>query len=413
MCMNISFSIKKTRVNSNGFAPIYARITVDGVRKEFSINRKVDSSKWLKVGGVKGSNEDARSINALLATIRFKLNEHYRHLLENNHLITASNIVDKYLGKNETKKTLLELVEYNNQRVQSLIGSEYSKATYVKYCTTKKHLSNFTSWKFGSSDLPINSLKYSFVTEFEYYLKTVCKCGQNAAMKYIRNLKKIIKMAVDNEWLAKDPFTAFKIKLEKVDREYLSEVELKSLMDKEFEMERVGQVRDAFVFACFTGIAFKDLKGLTKDNIITGIDGKKYLTYTRVKTNIPARIPLLPIPQLIIENYAGYPVNSAKNRLLPILSNQKMNAYLKEIADLCGLRKNLTTHMARHTFATTVTLTNGVPLESVSKMLGHTNIRTTQIYARVIDKKIDQDMSHLFAKYPSDKAEKKSNLAVR
>ena len=407
MNTSVSFTIKTSKVNSKGLAPIYARLTVDGVRKEFSIGRKIEPSKWIsKLGVAKGTNEVAKSINALLGTIRLKFNEHCRTLLETNETVTTDLLLNKYFGKQEKNRALLELMEYHNERIKNLIGKDYSKATYVKYCTTKKHLSNFITWKFNRVDVSLKDLKYSFITDFEFYLKTVCCCGQNSTMKHIKNLKKIINIAVDNQWLSKSPFSAFRIKLEKVDREYLTEDELNNLMQKEFRIPRLAQVRDAFVFACFTGAAFKDLQNLTQKNIVCGIDGKKYLIYSRIKTKISARIPILPLAQAIIEKYQDSSLCVTNNKLLPMPSNQKMNAYLKEIADTCGISKTLTTHMARHTFATTVTLSNNVPLETVSKMLGHTDVKTTQIYARIIDKKIERDMSLLFDKYKVDSCEK-------
>ena len=202
-----------------------------------------------------------------------------------------------------------------------------------------------------------------------------------------------------NGWLTKDPFANYKAKVKEVIREFLTEQEIQSLMEKEFVSERLELVRDIFVFSCFSGLAYIDVKQLSKDNIVLGIDGDKWINKNRQKTDTNSKIPLLPTAQYILDKYANHPVCVNEDKLLPIFSNQKMNAYLKEIATVCGINKELTFHIARHTFATTVTLSNGVPIETVSKMLGHTNLKTTQHYAKILDKKISEDMQVLKAKF--------------
>jgi site-specific recombinase XerD len=215
-----------------------------------------------------------------------------------------------------------------------------------------------------------------------------------------------------NGWLNKDPFANYKAKVKEVVREFLSEAEIEQMMNKEFVSERLELVRDIFVFSCFTGLAYIDVKQLTLDNISLGIDGDKWIFKNRQKTDTASKIPLLPTAKDIIDKYADYPVCKNEKRLLPILSNQKMNAYLKEIADVCGIKKDLTFHIARHTFATTITLSNGVPLETVSKMLGHTSLKTTQHYAKILDKKISEDMMILKSKFAS-KALTEKKLSIR
>jgi site-specific recombinase XerD len=235
--------------------------------------------------------------------------------------------------------------------------------------------------------------------EYEFYLRSVRKCNNNTAVKYVKNFHKIINQCLSNGWLNKDPFVNYKAKVKEVVREFLSEADIESMINKEFVSERLDLVRDIFVFSCFTGLAYIDVKQLTKTHISLGIDGDNWIFTTRQKTDTASKIPLLPIAQQIVDKYENHPVCLNENRLLPILSNQKMNAYLKEIADVCGINKDLTFHIARHTFATTVTLTNEVPIESVSKMLGHKNLRTTQHYAKVPDHKISNDMMILKEKF--------------
>ena len=237
------------------------------------------------------------------------------------------------------------------------------------------------------------------MTEYEFFLRSVRKCANNTAVKYIKNFKKIIKLCISNAWLDKDPFVNYKAKIREVKREFLSQEEIQAIYEKVFVTERLNQVKDIFVFACFTGLAYIDVKQLTLSNISIGIDGGKWIFTHRQKTETASRILLLPIPTELVQKYADHPQCINENKLLPVLSNQKMNSYLKEIADVCGIQKDLTFHIARHTFATTVTLTNGVPIETVSKMLGHTNIKTTQHYAKILDKKVSDDMQVLRDKF--------------
>ena len=255
-----------------------------------------------------------------------------------------------------------------------------------RYETSLKHTKDFLLWKYNLTDINIEKIDYAFIMEYEFYLRSERKCANNTAVKYIKNFHKIINQCLANGWLSKDPFVNYKAKIKEVIREFLTEKEVEEIINKEFVSQRLELVRDIFVFSCFTGLAYIDVKQLTKDNISLGIDGDKWIFKNRQKTDTASKIPLLPMAQEVIDKYANHPVCKNENRLLPILTNQKMNAYLKEIADVCGIKKELTFHIARHTFATTVTLSNGVPIETVSKMLGHTNLKTTQHYAKILDK---------------------------
>jgi site-specific recombinase XerD len=380
------------------------------LRTEFSIKRNIEPEKWLSnVGIVKGNNEESKSINAYLNTVRYKINDHYRQMLEGNKLITPETIKNAYLGVKEKGKSLIDVFKYHNSQVKELLHKDFSLGTYERYCTALSHTQEFIQWKYKTTDIEIKEVSYEFVTEFEYYLKTIRKCSHNTAIKYITNLKKIIRICIGHGWINRDPFTNYKIQLREVEREYLLENEIQEIANKEFHTERLEQVRDVFLFCCFTGLAYSDVQKLNKEHIILGIDGEKWIKINRTKTDTRSSIPLLPIPSALIEKYSSNPKCSAKGRLLPVLTNQKMNGYLKEIADLCGINKNITSHLARHTFATTVTLTNGVPLESVSKMLGHRSLRTTQHYAKIIDRKVSDDMQILKRKF----AGKPNTLAIK
>jgi len=328
-----------------------------------------------------------------------KLNEHYRHLLEANKPITPEAIKNAYLGVKERGKTILEVFRYHNAQLLGLINIDFAPGTYKKYCTSLKHTEEFIRWKYNVADLELSYINYAFITEFEFYLKTVQACAHNTAIKHITNFKKIIRICIGNGWLEKDPFVNYKIQTKVVEREFLNEQELQAIAEKEFSIQRLDQVRDVFLFCCFTGLAYADVAKLSSHHLVVGIDGGKWIKINRTKTDTRSSIPLLPIPAAIIEKYAQHPKCKATNKILPVLSNQKMNSYLKELADVCGITKNITSHLARHTFATTVTLTNGVPLESVGKMLGHKSLRTTQHYAKIIDRKVSDDMQLLKQKF--------------
>lgn len=246
--------------------------------------------------------------------------------------------------------------------------------------------------KYKKNDIPVKDVDHKFITGLEYYLKTTRKCAHNSAIKYITNFKKIIRIAYANDWIDKDPFLHWKAELKIVEREFLAEEEIQKIIKLELKMERLDQVRDIFIFCCYTGLAYVDVKKLEDSDIVIGIDGERWIKTRRSKTDTRSNIPLLPTAIAIIEKYSTH---NDSDKLLPVLSNQKMNAYLKEIADVCGIEKNLTFHLARHTFATTVTLTNGVPIESVSKTLGHKSLKTTQHYAKILDRKVSDDMAIL------------------
>ena len=394
--MTLSFQLKTAKKDDSGKAPIYVRVTINGIRTEFSIKRVVEPSKWIgKAGIVKGTNEDSKSINAQITTVRTKLFQYFNQLTESGISPNCENVKNLYFGITEKGKTIVEAYEYHNAQVKELIGKDFAPATYVKYVTSLKHLKNFMQWKYFLTNMEVKKIDYSFVTEFEYYLKSVCCIAHNSAMKYITNLKKIVRICHGNGWIDKDPFINYKITKREVEREFLSDDELRSITEKNFRIERLENVRDIFIFSCYTGLAYADVKKMSSSNILVGIDGGKWIKINRTKTDTPSSIPILPPAAAILEKYSKDPKCVSSDTLLPVLSNQKMNSYLKEIADVCDINKNITFHLARHTFATTITLSNHVPIETVSKMLGHRSLKTTQHYAKVLDRKISEDMSAL------------------
>ena len=400
--ITILFYLKRAKANAQGLAPIFQRITIDGKRLESSTGKFVNPEKWsTEMSKMKGNSEETRTINSHLEMLRAKVYEIEKKLFMKQVPLTYENFKNEIQGKKERERMLVPIFEEHNRKIKELVGQEYAPGTLERYQTSLKHTKDFLLWKYNISDINIEKIDHSFIMEYEFYLRSVRKCANNTAVKYIKNFHKIINQCLANGWLNKDPFANYKSKVKEVTREFLTEKEIETILNKRFVSERLELVRDIFIFSCFTGLAYIDVKQLTLDNISLGIDGDKWIFKNRQKTETASKLPLLPVAQEIINKYAEHPVCKNENRLLPILSNQKMNAYLKEIVDVCEINKDLTFHIARHTFATTVTLSNGVPLETVSKMLGHTNLKTTQHYAKILDKKISEDMMILKSKFAS------------
>ncbi|MFY7740698.1 MAG: site-specific integrase [Flavobacterium sp.] len=398
--VSILFYAKKAKASANGLVPIYTRITINGKRIELSTNRFVEISKWsTEAGKMKGTSEEARSINNHLDILKSQIRDAEMELIYKKIAVTTETIKNKLLGIDNRARMLVPIFKDHNNKIKELVGKEYAPGTLERYTTSLKHTIEFMQWKYNVSDIDITKIDYAFITDYEFWLRSVRNCANNTAVKYLKNFNKIIKLCLANDWLDKNPFANYKSKVKEVERVYLSEEEIQSIIEKDFKTERLSLVRDIFLFSCFTGLAYIDVKNLTKSHISFGIDGEKWIFTHRQKTESASKIPILPVTQMIINKYENHPQCNNEDKLLPILSNQKMNAYLKEIAGVCEIEKELTFHIARHTFATTVTLTNGVPIESVSKMLGHKNLRTTQHYAKVLDKKVSDDMKILKNKF--------------
>lgn len=394
--VSILFYIKRAKVNNLGVCPIYTRVTVNAKRFEFSTNKYINPDKWSSEGSkVKGTSEEARTINSHLDYLKSQILEAEKKLFKKDISVTSENLKNELFGLSETKRMLVPIFQDHNNKIKELVGKEYAPGTLERYTTSLKHTIEFMQWKYNVSDIDIAKIDHAFITDYEFWLRSVRNCANNTAVKYLKNFNKIIKLCLANDWLDKNPFANYKSKVKEVERVYLTETEIQSIIEKDFKTERLSLVRDIFLFSCFTGLAYIDVKNLTKSHISFGIDGEKWIFTLRQKTESASKIPILPVTQMIIDKYENYPQCINEDKLLPILSNQKMNAYLKEIAGVCEIEKELTFHIARHTFATTVTLTNGVPIESVSKMLGHKNLRTTQHYAKVLDRKVSEDMKIL------------------
>jgi site-specific recombinase XerD len=389
----ILFYLKRTKALNNGKLTIFMRITINGERAESSTHQSIESNLWNQgKASAKGLSESSKQINDYLEHLKLKVYQYKKELESNYQEVTARTLGDLLHGKNQPRKGLVEMFLEHNKDCRELVGKDIAPATLTRYETTLMHIKNFIQTKYHQEDMPLQNINHEFIKNFEHYLKTIRNCGHNTTVKYIRNLRKIIRMALSNDYIKLDPFRNIRYSLKEVNRAYLTDSELKLLINKEFSNERLSRIKDIFLFCCFTGLAFSDVKSLTKENITNGISNQRWLRTKRKKTGNPSEIPLLQVPFTIIKKYENDPICLLKQKLLPVGSNQRMNAYLKEIADLCDIKKNLTTHTARHTFATTVTLTHGVSMEAVSKMLGHSSISTTKQYARIVDTLIIDEM---------------------
>lgn len=386
--------------NADGLKYVYLRITVDGVAKELSTKRLWHPSRWNPDSGrAIGTKEDAKTLNNHLDSMVIASHKAKTLLLNRGEEITASAIKEVLLGHSPDNKYILALFKEHIERIESLIVTkDYAKATYLKYRTSYKHVAEFIQFKYWKTDITLRQLNYTFIVDYNYYLKSVKNCGPNSIAKYISNFKSVVLDCMRRGWIKGDPFAGFSIEKKEVIKIALNKEELKSIADKQFVTEKLQIVRDVFLFSCYTGLAYVDVSQLKRNQIERGFDNELWLDTKRKKTDAPTRLPLLPKAVEILKKYEGHEKCKISNQVLPVYSNQKMNDYLKEIAFLCDIKKTLTFHIARHTFATTVTLSNGVPIETVSKMLGHKSIKQTQHYARIQDLKVSEDMGLLKAK---------------
>ena len=394
----VVFYLRSNYVNKEGKTSVMLRIYLNNERLSLgSTGIAITASQWDKdKERIKGRTTDALSTNLQLNNIASGLQAIFRKI-EMSDDLSLERIKSEFLGKKDEIDTLMQLFEKHNTDISKQVGISVSKATLQKYNVCKRHFSDFLDKQYKRNDLKLTELTYLVIREFDLYLRTVVGQNSNTATKTMKTFKTITLLGQKMGVLLHDPFMNHRFHLEPVNRGFLTDEEILLIANKEIGIPRLELVRDIFIFSCFTGLAYIDVSNLTPDHIIT-LGDKQWIMTQRQKTSVETNILLLDIPKAIIDKYCDNPAYPKReNKLFPILSNQKMNAYLKEIADLCGIKKNLTFHLARHTFAT-MSLSKGVPMESVSKMLGHTNIKTTQIYARITNKKIEHDMEELAGK---------------
>ena len=391
--LSVLFIIKKAKLLKNGEAPICMRITVNKRVAEIMIKRSIPVDLWnQKKECSKGKDRVATELNHYINTVRAKVLQIHRELEIDNKPITADIIKDCFYGRDKVQRSLLEVYAEHNEKCRALIGKEYTESTVTKFDTSINRLKEYIRSCYHRDDIMLAELDGQFIRNFDFWLKTEKHCQNNSALKHLKNLKKVVRIALANDWIKKDPFYGIHFKQEEINVEFLSREELDILMNKEFAIKRLEQVRDIFVFCCFTALAFVDVQQLSREHLIKDNNGALWIRKARQKTNQMCNIPVLSIPQRILRKYEDNAECIKKGVLLPVISNQRMNAYLKEIADLCGITKRLTTHVARRTAATVVFLANDVSMENVSKILGHSNIRMTQHYAKVLDSSIMRDM---------------------
>lgn len=389
----------KTPKNKSNIRYIYLRVTVDGIPKETSTKRKWEIQRWdQKTERATGNKEDARALNHFLDAIMTRINQFKMDLMYNEKSISAQRIIDFVLGRIISKAMLLEEFKKHNDEMLALVPQDYALATHKRYETARFHAREFVKYKYATEDIEFRDLDYDFIISYELYLKTVRNCVNNSALKYIACMKKITNRAIDKDIIVQDPFRAFKRKMTKTVKRPLTASELYTLEQVSITTTRLQTVRDIFVFQCYTGLAYIDAYQLRKTDIKTGIDGMQWIMSERQKTGSVTNVPLLPKALQIIEKYKEHPLCLSRSAVLPVASNQKMNAYLKEIADLCGFTCELNTHKARRTFGSTVTLNNDVPISVVKEMLGHQSIRQTESYAITTEQTIGREMTNLGSK---------------
>lgn len=396
----VNFFLKTPWKKGDHLRFVYLRITVDGISRETSTKRKWSDERWnQKIERAVGTKEDAKSLNHFLDSLIVGLNNFKNKLSNNSESITALKLIEYIQGKSFQKAKVLEEFQKHNDEMLALVTTgDFAKGTHERYVTARSHVEEFIQFQYNRDDYEFRELNYSFVTDYEFYLKTIRRCSNNTTLKYIANFKKIVLRAIAKDIIQKDPFILFKSKKTKLEKRPLTTKELQELENKKFNTERLSIVRDIFVFQCYTGLSYIDVKQLKYTEIKEEYDGSLWIMSNRQKSKSRTDIPLLNKAVAIMKKYQGYPLCQDSNFVLPVRSNQKMNEYLKEIAILCGINSELNTHKARRTFASTVTLKNGVPINVVKELMGHHSVTQTEEYALTTQELINSEMNNLKAK---------------
>ena len=398
-CTMVYFSLRESKQNKKGLSPIEVSITTNGKRIYFSTGKHVPAADWNKEKqAVKGKSEEAQLINGYLIQLRNKIYQKEIELLQKGYLITAEllkeAITDKVKALNE--KTLLDVLNEHNTERKAMVGKTVAPATYWVFEYTGRLFKEFIQQKYERKDLYLREINLGFIQGFHAFLLGEKKMGQNSCTKHLKFLKKLLNLAVANSYISYNPVNAYKVEREPVEVDFLDEEELRKIINFDTPLPRLERAKDMFLFGCFTGLSYIDIKTLAPEHFEKDSAGRIWIKKRRVKTGVLSRIPLLPIAKLILDKYKG------GEKLLPIQDPADINKYLKDIAILCGINKRICFHTSRHTFASTVTLANNISLEVVSKMLGHTNTRMTAHYAKLIDKCIGEQMDKLMDTFTGD-----------
>lgn len=394
--INVLFWLNKSKLNKKGMAPLLLRITYRNDRKQLATGFSIAPSKWDGVKcRAKGKDQLTTAINEYILTTEARLKELFTSQLKQGDVF-LDKIIDKFLGKDEENYTLMQLIRYQMQHMEARVGKDYAIATIRKYKVTVGKLDKFLWKHLEKKDIRLKDLSLKFIQEFDLFMKTELRNDHNTTVKHIKNLKTFINVAIANGWMDRNPFIAFKAPYKLKEKVFLNEAELALLKAKKFHLERLSLVRDLFLFQCYTGLAFSDMANLKGRDVTIGIDGNPWIITYRQKTNIRCSIPLLPPALRILDQYNPRYKQELDKQLLPMYSNQKYNSYLKEIADFCGIVKELSSHAGRRTFATTVALANGISIETIRSVIGHTQTsKITYQYAAVTDMKVSVEMERL------------------
>lgn len=387
--------------------PVYLRITIGGKRESIHTGVYTCPEEWdASKGRIKQTGEDYLTKNNLLMALQTRATEVYTELIKAKLPISSRAVRMKLTSPDMDQLSLLQLMEKHNGYIMRRVGNDVAKATQTKYKTLTRKIQTYMKLEYKRDDTLVNELNRAFLMGFELYLKSEEHIGHNTAIKYVQFLKRVINYGIAMEWFFTDPFKSYKCSIKPVIRDFLTQTEIDTIRTKEMPRASLDNIRNIFVFACYTGLAYADVRKLHWGEIVTGFDGNLWIRTNRAKTTTLVQVPLLPVATELLPAYS---CDIKEGPVFYVPSNQKVNEALKDIVRICGITKRLSFHIARHSFATTITLSNGVPIETVSKMLGHTNIKTTQIYGKIVDHKISEDMNRLKYTLKEDSVKRADN----
>lgn len=391
--LKVHFYLRKTSEKKNGECPVVGKITIGKDVAQFSAKITAKVSLWDVVSGrATGKTKHATEVNATLDKINVAINTSYRKLQKEKTTITANDVKNAFQGIASQQETLINYFERHNEDFKKRVGVNRELSTCVQYENSLQHLKRFMSLKHKLSDIPFTQLDFSFIETYDFYLRVELKKKPNTILGIMRHLRKMIKLAIGEGIITHDPFEGYSPERPKAEQKYLTREELNKIITTPLDHPCRYLTRDMFLFSVFTGLAYRDIRNLTAKNIVKASDGVLWIETTRQKTGTPCEIPLMEIPLQIIEKYKGL---APDGKLLPILSCGRLNKNLKVIAQLCGIKHKLIFHAGRHTYASEICLSQGVPIETVSRMLGHRDLRSTQIYAKISNNKISEDTDKL------------------
>ena len=392
----ILFYLKRNAQKKNGLVPVMCRITINGGISQFRCKLDIQEKLWnANLGRVLGRSEVAQESNAILDKIRIGLTKIYYGAIEKGCSVTAEKVKNLFLGLEKSNNTLLSVFKQHNENYSKQVGKIKSQRSYWKYCTVYNHLKEFIKYFYNEDDLLLHEVTPMFIINFELYLREQKGHKTNTVWSYMMPFRRIINMSVDNGWIQNNPFNNYRISKECTQRGYLSKEEITMLINGEFKKKSYELIRDLFIFCCFSGLSWRDMYNLTTDNLKISFDGHLWITTHRQKTGVETDIRLLETAKHIIEKYKG---RAEGNKLLPVPCYANCRHGIKIVAKMCGIKKNICWHQSRHSYATTICLSNGVPIETLSKLMGHTSIRTTQVYAKIIAQKVSDDIENLSKK---------------